>query len=58
MQKHIFVPAEQTELFLAAFELSESHDNDRFIEKVERIFLTKLAASSEQERLLGITQNR
>jgi hypothetical protein len=51
----ILTPAEQCNLLLAAQEIDGTEKgSNKFLERCERIFITKLAEKSETERLLRI----
>jgi hypothetical protein len=58
MQRNLFTPSEQSTLVLAAMEVQSDKSIDKFLAKLERIFVGKLAASSEAERLLGLNNGK
>ena len=53
----LFTPTEQSAIVLAAFEAQTDKQVERLLSRLERIFLDKLCASAEAERLLGLTKN-
>ena len=55
MSKPVFTESESAAILLAAVDLRSDRDSERFIKRLEKIFVTKLAEASESERLIGLT---
>lgn len=55
MAKSLLTPSEQSSLVLAAYSLQTDSDAQKYLEKIEKIFVEKLFESSETERLLKLS---
>lgn len=53
----LLTPSESTTLLTMAYELQTDRQAERFLSRVEKILLDKLFATSETERLLGLTKS-
>ena len=51
MKTALFTPSEASNLIMAACRMKSDSDTQRFLAAAERIFLAKLEAKSETERL-------
>lgn len=54
MSKNLFTASEMSNLLLSAFKYGQDGDSEAYLEKVEKLFVSKLMASAETERLVGI----
>lgn len=56
--KGIFTPTESAKIVLAAYELKQDSNSDKFLEKLEKIFLNKLREESELIRSLNLPSSQ